>query len=114
MPMISEIVIPFIIRSPDAQTITALTPELISRERVTAALQKASARLPGSTIVPAAIIDPTGDHVDRNRSSVTFSFAVGGAIRFAEPQSMGEREAAVRLVAEVFVADGFRIHGELE
>ncbi|PTL75441.1 hypothetical protein [Vitiosangium sp. GDMCC 1.1324] len=75
-----------------------------------ATLQKASARLPGTRILAVSLDAAVNSQAHGNQ----YLFGTGGVLEFSEPQSNEKLEAAVKLVADVFLADAFEVMGPLE
>ncbi|MFL5344162.1 MAG: hypothetical protein ACJ8AT_05180 [Hyalangium sp.] len=73
-------------------------------------MKKASARIPGTTVLPAGL----AKHAEVGDDGNKYLFGTGGVLRFLEPQSYEQLEAIVRLVADTFIADRFDVVEPLE
>lgn len=99
-----------IIRAPDRRTVTVFVIPSLSPEAVEATLQKASARLPGTKILTVKLGAAVNPQADGNQ----YLFGTGGVLQFLDAQSNQKLEAAVRLVADVFLAEHFQVVEPLE
>jgi hypothetical protein len=100
----------FVIRSPDPRTITVFATPPLAPDTVTDILNVAGPRIAGAMVVPANF----SADVKRQGDGNSYIFGTGGLLQFAEPQTAGTLESALRKVADVVVEKGFGYFEPLE